>query len=61
MGEMASAGEIKAHDATVGFEQRSVHGEVRGTTAVWLDVDPPLLRAEVEGSKGSLLAELFDL
>ena len=34
MGEVAAAGQVKAHDAVMGGEQRGVHGKVGGAACV---------------------------
>ena len=61
MGEVAAVGQVEAHDAVVGLEERRVDGEVGGGAREGLDVYAPLGRVEAEGLQGALLAELLHL
>jgi hypothetical protein len=59
--KMATVGEVKAHQTTVRRHDSLVDLEVGGRSRKALDVDTPLLRVEVEGLKGTTLAEKLDL
>jgi hypothetical protein len=50
-------GEVKTHKTIVGLHKGAIHIEVGGGTGQGLNVDAPLLGIQVEGLKGTLLAE----
>jgi hypothetical protein len=53
--EVASVGQVQAHDALMRGQQRSVHVEVGGGAGEGLHVDAPLGGVQVEGLEGALL------
>lgn len=61
MAKMATVGEVKTHETTVRRHDSLVDLEVGRRSRQALDVDTPLLRVEVEGLKGTALAEKLDL
>lgn len=61
MAKMATVGKVKTHETAVGRHDSLVDLEVGGRSRKALDVDTPLLRVEVEGLKGTALAEKLDL
>lgn len=61
MGQVASMGKVKTHEAAVNGHNGLVDLEVGGGAGQALDVYTPLGRVEVEGVEGTLLAEVLDL
>lgn len=61
MGKMATVGEVKTHETTVRGHDGLVDLEVGRAAGQALNVDTPLLGVEVEGLKGTVLAENLDL
>ena len=58
---MATVGEIQAHQSPVGRHESLVDLQVGGTATQGLNIYTPLLRVQMEGLKGTLLAKQFDL
>lgn len=61
MGEMASMGQVQAHQSVTGLHDSGVSVEVCGGTRQGLDVDSPDLGVQVERLQGSLLAQRLGL
>lgn len=59
--QVATVGEVKAHQTAVGRHQRLVDLQVGRAAAEGLDVDAPLGGVEVKGLESALLAEQLDL
>ena len=59
--EMATVGQIQTHQPAMGRHDGLVNLEVGRAAAQALNVDTPLRRVEVEGLKGTLLAQKLDL
>ena len=54
---MTSIRKVKAHDATVGFNDSGVDGEVGRSAGQALDVDAPLVRAQAKHLQRPLLGQ----
>lgn len=61
VGEVATGGQVEAHDAVVGVEESGVGSEVGRGAGVGLNVDAPLGGVAVEGLHGAGAAEVLDL
>ena len=61
MAQMATVGKVKTHESAVRRHDGLVNLEVGRAARQALDVDAPLRRVEVEGLKGTLLAQKLDL
>lgn len=61
MAQVTTVRQVKTHQSAVRRHDGLVDLEVGGRATEALDVDTPLLRVEVEGLKGTLLAEQLDL
>lgn len=59
--QMTTVGEVKTHETAMRRHECLINLEVGRATAQALDVDTPLLRVEVEGLEGALLAEQLNL
>jgi len=59
--QMATVGKVKTHESAVRRHDGLVNLEVGRAARQALDVDAPLRRVEVEGLKGTLLAQKLDL
>jgi hypothetical protein len=54
-------GQVQAHDAVVGLQQRGVHGKVGGGAAQGLHVDAPLLGGQAKQVQGAALTQQLRL
>lgn len=61
MAQMSTVGKVKTHETAVRRHNSLVNLEVGGGSRKALDVNTPLLGVEVEGLKGTALAEKLDL
>lgn len=59
--QMSTVGKVKTHETAVRRHNSLVNLEVGGGSRKALDVNTPLLGVEVEGLKGTALAEKLDL
>jgi len=59
VGEVATVGKVKSHDAVVGLEQGSIDSHVGGGAREDLDVDAPLLGAEPVGGERAITAQVL--
>jgi len=58
---MTTVRQVKAHDATVWFNDSRVDSEVGRSAGQWLDVDAPLFWAQVKQLQCPLLGESLHL